>query len=283
MKMSMRALRAAVCWSVSAALAFAPAVAYAQENVGSAAKVVNAVSGTLSDNVRTIVLQDNVFQNEIIATSGDSATELLFRDETQLTVGPDSQVTLDTFVYDPSATAGRLVISMSVGAMRFVSGKMAQQSYEVRTPTATIGIRGTIFTVVVAANGLTTVSVVEGAVAITNVAGVSVSVQSGLSSSVSPASAGVTPPPSPPGPTPLGAQNAVNQMNQTIARAPGAPAGGAASSAATGGLTTGVIAAGLAAAALAALAITSIVSDDDIISTSTTTTTTSTTSTGTAP
>ena len=160
----------------SFSLAMAPALAQAQTGIGNASKVVNQVEGALQANVRTIATQDDVFQNEVIKTAAESATQLIFKDETQLTVGPDSEVTLDTFVYDSNPDKGRLVINQTVGTLRFVSGAFSDRGYEVRTPTATIGIRGTAFTVVVAANGATTVSVEAGVVSVTNVVGATQSV-----------------------------------------------------------------------------------------------------------
>ena len=188
-------------WTLSGLFAFSPVVANAQTAIGSATKVVRQVQGTLANNVRTLKTQDDVLQNEIIKTAADSASEMVFKDDTTLTIGPNAEVVLDTFVFDPDPAKGKIIINQTIGTIRFVSGKLAQQAYEIRTPTATIGIRGTVFTVTVAANGTTTVSVTQGTVAVTNAAGVSQSVGSGFSSTVSPAPPGGTPPPpSPPAP-----------------------------------------------------------------------------------
>ena len=234
---------------------------------------MNQVEGSLQANVRTIATQDDVFQNEVVKTASESATQLIFKDETQLAIGPESGVTLDTFVYDSNPDKGRLVINQTVGTLRFVSGAFSDKNYEIRTPTVTIGIRGTAFTVVVAANGATTVSVEAGVVRVTNVAGVtqSVSVNPVLSSTVSTPTA----PPTPPGPPPPAVQTQVAQMDATVAKAPGEPAGSqAAAGMAGGGLTAGAIAAGLAIAAAVAAA-----SDDSVTAATSTTSTTSTTAT----
>ena len=261
----------AACLATSFSLTMAPALAQAQTGIGNASKVVNQVEGSLQANVRTIATQDDVFQNEVVKTASESATQLIFKDETQLTIGPESEVTLDTFVYDSNPDKGRLVINQTVGTLRFVSGAFSDKNYEVRTPTATIGIRGTAFTVVVAANGATTVSVEAGVVSVTNVAGVtqSVSVNPGLSSTVSTPTA----PPTPPGPPPPAVQTQVAQMDATVAKAPGGPAGSqAAAGTAGGGLTAGAIAAGLAIAAAVA-AVAAAASYDSTAATSTTSTT----------
>jgi hypothetical protein len=160
-------------WLLSGLFALSPIAANAQTAIGNATKVVRQVQGTLANNVRVLKTQDDVVQNEVIKTAADSASELVFRDDTTLTIGPNAEVTLDTFVFDPGPTKGKVIINQTIGTIRFVSGKLAKQVYEIRTPTATIGIRGTVFTVTVAANGATTVSVTQGAVAVTNAAGVS--------------------------------------------------------------------------------------------------------------
>jgi len=115
----------------------APALAQAQTRIGNASKAVDQVKGSPQENVRTIATQDDVFQNEVVKTASESATQLIFKDETRLTIGPESKVTLDTFVYDSSPDKGRLVINQTVGTLRFVSGAFSDKNYGVRTLTAT--------------------------------------------------------------------------------------------------------------------------------------------------
>ncbi len=255
------------------ALVLSPTISFAQTGVGNAGKVVNQVSGALQSKVRKIALKDQVYQNEKISTGSASATEITFKDETKLTIGPDSDVTLDNFVYKPGPVSGSLIMTVSKGVMRFTTGKLSKTSYLIKTPTATIGIRGTIFTVYVAANGATTVTVQAGAVSVSNAVGISQSVGVGQSTSVAPAPAGASaPPPSPPSAPPPQAQAAVSSMDNTVAAATGQPAGSKATGTATGGLTTGALAAGIAVAAAIAVAI-AVVTSDDASQTSTSTST----------
>jgi hypothetical protein len=277
----MRATAAAL----SLVLALTPTLGFAQTAIGNTSKVVNQVEAAAANAVRRLALRDSIFQAEVIRTSARSATELVFRDETTITIGPEAQVTLDTFVFDPDPAKAKVVVRQSIGALRFVSGKSANIAYEIRTPTATIGVRGTVFTVVVAANGLTTVTVEAGIVAVSNVAGISQTVGSGLSSSVSPAAPGAAaPPPSPPGPPPPTAVAQVNQLNTTIAQAPGTAAGTGAAEAAGGvgtGIGAGAVAAGLAIAAALAVAISAVTGQDDNPTAAATTSTTTATATAT--
>ena len=120
------------------------APAHAAPRIGVASVVKNQVTGQLRGGPRDIRVGDGIFQNELIATGAESAAQLLLRDETSLTVGPKSQVRLDRFIYNPSKKTGRVVVNIAKGAFRFVSGSAQPSTYEIRTPIATIGVRGTI-------------------------------------------------------------------------------------------------------------------------------------------
>ena len=103
------------------------------------------VTGTLEADLRHIQLLDDIYHNEIIETGDESATEFVFLDETKLALGPNSRLVLDRFVYDPEPDKASFVMTATAGVFRFVSGKLPKKSYEIHTATATIGIRGTVF------------------------------------------------------------------------------------------------------------------------------------------
>ena len=180
-----RFTRKSVVFAAVAALTLHPVLAQAQVAVGNANKIVSNVRGVLQANTRTLVTQDNVFSNEVVNTGANSAARFIFRDKTMLSVGANSSVTLDYFVFDADSAKSQVALSMSKGVMRFVTGNLSKDRYTIRTPTALIGIRGTILVITVALNGATSISVVEGAVSVT-AAGTTTSVGSGFSTSVSP-------------------------------------------------------------------------------------------------
>ena len=94
---------------------------------------------------RVIVVRDNMLHNERIDTSDQGRTQLLFIDSTALTIGPNSSVVLDEFVYDPNTKVGKLPFSATKGLFRLVGGKISKKSPVVfKIPTAIIGIRGGI-------------------------------------------------------------------------------------------------------------------------------------------
>jgi hypothetical protein len=126
---------------VLAAVVMSPALA--ATDIGKATIVVRAVTGTFETQVRQLVVDDGVNQNEVIATASDAASEILFVDGTKISVGPRAHVMLDKFVYDPNPSKGAFFLSATEGIFRFVTGNMAHQSYSIQTPNGTVGVRGT--------------------------------------------------------------------------------------------------------------------------------------------
>lgn len=116
--------------------------------VGNANTVVRTVTGLFDADLRQIAMLDDLYHNELIETGDESATEIVFLDETNLSMGPNSTLVLDKFVYDPDPSQASFVVTATQGVFRFATGNLPKKSYEIHTPTATIGIRGTIFNLV---------------------------------------------------------------------------------------------------------------------------------------
>ena len=88
-----------------------------------------------------------VYLGDRIITSANAGMQVLLLDETVFTIGPNSDVAIDEFVYDPATGDGRIVADMAKGVMRFVTGKIPlnnPSSMDVNLPVGSIGIRGTI-------------------------------------------------------------------------------------------------------------------------------------------
>lgn len=122
---------------------------YGEPSVGITDVVVKTVTGMLEGDVRQLAYKDDIYHNEVIETFDESATEITFLDETLLSLGPNSKITLDRFIYDPNPDASSFIMTITKGALRFASGKLPSKAYNIHTPTATIGIRGTIIDIVV--------------------------------------------------------------------------------------------------------------------------------------
>ncbi len=117
--------------------------------------------------LRAIRYRDKVFALDTVATGATGATSLQFLDATRIDVGPGAEVRLDDFVYDPSSTEGAGEMSFAVGAFRYVGGHMTtEENVRLKTPTATMVIRGTELVIFVWPDGRTEVNVISGAVEI---------------------------------------------------------------------------------------------------------------------
>jgi hypothetical protein len=144
-----------------------PALAQPAPNIGVAATVIDKMEGTVSTNKRVIGQGDKVYKDEVVETGERAKGQLLFLDETTLTVGPNSRVTLDRFVYDPNRTTGTVTMTAVRGVFRFVSGSLPSQAYEIRTPAGSIGVRGTIFELICEVDGSVIIRLLEGGIVFT--------------------------------------------------------------------------------------------------------------------
>lgn len=194
-----------------AAVSLPLATAVAQDTAGIAALVKNQVTSEQGATQRSVVRGDKLFRNEKVATGPGSALDVLFIDETALSLGPNTSIVLDEMVFDPSGTQGKVALSIAVGATRFVSGILPKSDYEIRTPTMTVGIRGTTVDFFVRANGDSTAVLRFGEMFVRNPAlpNAPPTVVSTPGQSVTGTTGG---PLGPPGPPPPDAQQAFSQL-----------------------------------------------------------------------
>jgi hypothetical protein len=124
----------------------APALAQSATDIGTVAAVKpDAFGAGPGAAEQTLVIGAGLVQDEKIRTSADGTANVIFADRSTLTVGKGSEVVLDKFVYDPGTGEGGLALDLAQGALRFVGGKLSKGgNVEVRTPTATMTVRGGI-------------------------------------------------------------------------------------------------------------------------------------------
>lgn len=87
-------------------------------------------------------------QNDIVLTGDDSSTGFIFIDGTRISLGPDSEIDLSEYAFNPAEEEYAFDLFMKKGSAVYSSGKLsklAPDSVNVRTPMATVGIRGTKF------------------------------------------------------------------------------------------------------------------------------------------
>jgi hypothetical protein len=131
--------------TLAAIFALMPVAARAQ-SIGSAAAVKPEAHGGGSP----LQAGSSLYANETVGTGQNGTAELQFLDSTKLSVGPSSNVRLDKFVYDPNNKgAGKVAINATKGAYRFVTGEQDKKNYQINTPYATIGVRGTVLEIVI--------------------------------------------------------------------------------------------------------------------------------------
>lgn len=128
------------------------------QEVGVAAAVNQSARGTPPQRaVRTLVLGDRIIHDERIQTDAEGLLQILLADGTTFTVGPNSELTIDSFVYDPGAGTARIAASLGKGVFRFIGGKTSKtpEGVNLNTPVGTVGIRGAIVDMIFeAANGI---------------------------------------------------------------------------------------------------------------------------------
>lgn len=118
--------------------------ATALQQSGSAVSVDPAVSARGGEGSRVLEVKGAVFMGDEIVAGPNGLAQIRFIDDTKLVIGPNSRLKIDKFVFNPDNTAQQVTIDMVKGAFRFISGNSPHQAYSLRTPTMTIGVRGTV-------------------------------------------------------------------------------------------------------------------------------------------
>jgi hypothetical protein len=118
------------------------------EKVGVAAAVnpdaFSSLSGTPNQQLN---IGKSIFYNERIKTTTSGLVQVLLVDGSTFTVGPNSNLVIDKFVYDPRKKTGEMVATFSKGTMRFIGGKLSKNAggVKVKTPDGALAIRGGMF------------------------------------------------------------------------------------------------------------------------------------------
>ena len=123
----------------------------AATQIGVAASIKPNADRVVGAKAETLAPGSELHANETVRTGNLGQADLVFIDKTNLTVGPASEVRLDKFVYDPTGSSGQVVMQMSRGAFRFVTGTQEHRVYKVTTPYGTLGVRGTVVEMVIQA------------------------------------------------------------------------------------------------------------------------------------
>lgn len=122
----------------------------ADEPAGLVKKTFGSVRIERNGTVVAVAVGTAVMAKDRIVTGSDGSVGITLKDDTLLSVGPDSVTALDRFTFNSTTNEGNISFQILKGTLRSITGLIARQSpssLEVKTRTATIGVRGTDFIV----------------------------------------------------------------------------------------------------------------------------------------
>tara|TARA_B100001057_G_scaffold92453_1_gene88721 strand:+ start:397 stop:972 length:576 start_codon:yes stop_codon:yes gene_type:complete len=136
---------------------FSFSIGIANEFIGVVAVGVGNISNQKNEK---LITGSKIYFGDTIIVSEQSNAQILLLDETALTIGEKSELTIDDFVYDPQTKVGKIVSNIKVGTVRVITGEISKQNpdnLEVNIPTGSVGARGTEFIVVTESDKKSTV------------------------------------------------------------------------------------------------------------------------------
>ena len=138
-------------------LLFSSSNVIANEMIGIVAVGIGGISNQNNEKLTT---GSKIYFGDTIVVKAQSNAQILLLDETALTVGEKSEVTIDEFIYDPQSKIGKIVSNIKIGTVRIITGEVSKNdpdNLEVNVPTGSIGARGTEFVVVTTADQKSTI------------------------------------------------------------------------------------------------------------------------------
>ena len=122
-------------------------------SIGNVDKIKGNVVVDRKDGDKGVILEkdNDIFSYDTLKT-GNGKVGVLFLDDTRVDLTEHSKLVIDEFVYDPNSKKGKLSLSAKLGTIKYASGQIAKtsrQDIQIKTPTATIGVRGTDFSMTI--------------------------------------------------------------------------------------------------------------------------------------
>jgi len=120
------------------------------ESAGSLRKKTGDV--LIERNGNSVKAEDGtpVYPNDTVRTGADGSVGIIFKDNSRISLGPNSRLELKKFVFKPAQGQFSMLNKLTKGTASFVSGKMTKLSPEsvvLETPSSTIGVRGTTYNI----------------------------------------------------------------------------------------------------------------------------------------
>jgi hypothetical protein len=141
-------MRPSIC-NVLAAIILAGSVVpgFAEQDTVGVTGAVNphAVGQPPAGSIEQLAIGQNVVRNEKISTFNKGQVQLIFSDQSTLTLGENSEIVIDEFVYDPQKQAGSMTATVTTGVLRYVGGKISKKNdVSFLTPSGVVTVRGGI-------------------------------------------------------------------------------------------------------------------------------------------
>ena len=138
-------------------LLFSNTQVFSKDMIGIIAVGIGKISNQLNESLTT---GSKLYFGDSIITEAASSAQVLLMDQTTLTIGESSELVIDEFVYDPQTKIGKFVSSVKIGTVKIITGEISKTNpddLEIKTPTGSIGARGTEFAVVTESDTKSTV------------------------------------------------------------------------------------------------------------------------------
>ena len=116
-------------------LLFSSSNVIANEMIGIVAVGIGDISNQNNEKLTT---GSKIYFGDTIVVKAQSNAQILLLDETALTVGEKSEITIDEFIYDPQSKVGKIVSNIKIGTVRIITGEISKKNpdnLEVNVPT----------------------------------------------------------------------------------------------------------------------------------------------------
>ena len=128
--------------------------------------IAQAIDGT----TRELIAGEPIYLHDVVSTIDNTHIKIILNDDTVFELGPNSNASLDKYIYDPDISGGEFEAFVSSGSFHYISGKISGdnqgQHTLIKTPSAQIGIRGSEITAEISTDGSTTILHMDGLVSI---------------------------------------------------------------------------------------------------------------------
>jgi hypothetical protein len=112
---------------------------------GTALGVDPQAEASTAGTARVLTVGADVFIGDNVTTGAKGLVQIKFSDKTELVVGPNSSLVIEDYLLRDDQSAGKFAINALAGTFRFATGGAPKDKYIIKTPSGTIGVRGTAF------------------------------------------------------------------------------------------------------------------------------------------